>query len=378
MVKLYGRVHKKVDILRHVGHPDQLGGVKLFELSDSFEHGVRAALVKTGELNFLVAIDRAMDIVNAEYKGIPLAFISPTGVVAPSFYEPEGIGWVRGFAGGLLTTCGLTYAGAPTVDQGEQLGLHGRISYSPAKLIHAGGQWNGDDYVIALEGESRESRVFEPNITLKRRIETKLGEKRIMIHDKVTNEGWDRQPLMILYHMNFGFPLLDTSSRLVSTSHLYFPRDAEAKTGAEKFNEFQPPTRGFKEKVYIHDMAVDKDGYSYTAIINEKLLNGLGFYIKFRKNELPRLIEWKMMGEGTYVLGMEPSNGFVMGRDKDRTFGTLQFIEGQEVKEFHLELGVLEGEEIKKYEEMINTITKETKSKMVADVNEFLRAIKKK
>jgi len=376
MVNLFGRVYKKSDLLRHIGSVDQVGGVRLVELSDSVERGVRAALVRTGQLNFLVAIDRALDIVNADYKGIPLAFISPTGIVAPSFYEPEGLGWVRGFPGGLLTTCGLTYAGAPTVDQGEQLGLHGRISYAPAKLHYAGGYWKGEDYIIALEGETKEARIFGTNLTIRRRLEVKLGEKRITIHDKVTNEGWDKQPLMILYHMNFGFPILDANSKMVSTSHLYFPRDSEAKAGAEKFNEFQNPTKGFNEKVYIHDLLTDKDGYAYSAIINEKLLKGLGAYIKIRKKDLPRLIEWKMMGEGTFVLGMEPTNGFVMGRDKDRALGTLQYIEPQEEREFFVETGVLEGEEIKAYEEMVNGITKKAKPKMVQDVKEFVKATK--
>jgi hypothetical protein len=376
MVNLFGRVYKKEDLFRHIGNVEQVGGLKLVELSETVERGVRAAIVRTGELSFLVAIDRAMDIVNADYKGIPLAFISPAGIAAPSFFEPEGLGWVRGFPGGLLTTCGLTYAGAPTVDQGEQLGLHGRISYRPAKLTYAGGYWNSNEYTVALEGEAKEARIFGANLTIKRRIEAKLGERRITIKDKVTNEGWDKQPLMIIYHMNFGFPILDSNSKLVSTSYLYFPRDAEAKAGAEKFNEFQNPTKGFNEKVYIHDLLADKDGYAYSAVINKKLLGGLGSYIKVRKKDLPRFIEWKMMGEGTYVLGMEPSNSFVMGRDRDRALGTLQYIDPQEEKEFFVETGVLEGEEIDKYEEKVDNITGKVKPKMAQDINEFLKMVK--
>ncbi|MGQ9781173.1 MAG: aldose 1-epimerase family protein [Nitrososphaeria archaeon] len=373
MVELFNQVYGKAELLKHVGQIDQLGGIRLFELSEGVEKGVRAALFRTGTLNLIVAIDRCMDIVNAEYMGIPLAFVSPTGIVAPSFFEPEGIGWVRGFPGGLLTTCGLTYAGAPTVDQGEQLGLHGRISYSPSRLSRVDGCWDGDNYILALEGESKEAMIFGPNLTLRRRIEAKLGGKCIQIHDRVVNQGWERQPLMIIYHMNLGFPLLDANSRMVSTSRTYFPRDAEAKVGAERFNEFQPPNKGFREKVYIHDLAADSDGYSYAALINDSLMNGLGFYIKLRKRELPRLVQWKMMGEGTYVLGMEPSNGFVMRRDKERELGTLQFIEPQEEREFHLEAGVLVGDEIREYDKMVNEIVKNQKPTMVADVNEFLK-----
>jgi hypothetical protein len=134
--------------------------VKIAEFSNGFEHGVKVAIVRNGELDFLVAIDRGMDIVNAEYKGVPLSWISPTGIVAPAFYEPEGLGGLRGFPGGLMTTCGLTYMGTPTFDEGESLGLHGRISYSPANLLHADAYWDGESYRIFLEGEIKESKVF--------------------------------------------------------------------------------------------------------------------------------------------------------------------------------------------------------------------------
>jgi hypothetical protein len=373
MVKLFDQIYSKDELLKYVGQMEQIGGIKLFELSEGVEKGVRAALVRTGKLNFLVAIDRCMDIVNAEYMGTPLAFISPTEIVAPSFFEPQGLGWLRGFFGGLLTTCGLTYAGAPTVDEGEQLGLHGRISYSPAKLLRSEEYWDGDNYVLTLEGECREAMIFGPNIKLRRRIETVLGGKHVRICDRIVNCGWERQPLMIIYHFNLGFPILDEGSRLVSTSKVYFPRDEEAKAGAEKFDTFQPPTKGFREKVYIHDLEVDEEGYAYTALVNDRL--NLAFYIKFRKRELPRLIEWKMMGEGTYVLGMEPSNCFVMGRAKEKELVTLQYIEPQEEREFNLEIGVLQGNEILQYEEKVNKITKKERPKIVENVTEFLKAL---
>jgi len=374
MVHLYERVYDRKDLLKRVGSMDQVGGVRLLELSDGTERGVRVALIRTGELSFLVSIDRGMDIVNAECKGIPLAWISPTGIVSPGFYEPEGLGWTRGFPGGLLTTCGLTYMGAPTVDQGEPLGLHGRISYIPARLMYAGSYWEGGEYVTALEGEAREAKVFEPNIALRRRMEAKFGKRHLVIHDKVTNEGWEIQPLMILYHVNIGFPVVDDGSTLISTSRLYVPRDDEAKGDAERFDQFHQPMSGYKEKVYFHDMLTDAEGYAHSAIVNEKLLDGMAVYVKYRRSELPRFIEWKMMGEGTYVVGMEPANGLVVGRDKERRWGTLQYLKPQETREFHLEIGVLVGEEVRNFKEKINSVTKGAKSKMIGTVEEFVEA----
>ena len=376
MVNLYGRTIKKEELLRSIGSMDQVGGIKLFELSDGIERGVRIALMKTGELSLLIAVDRCLDIANAEYRGIPFGWISPTGIVSPYFFEPEKFGWLRGFFAGLLTTCGLTYMGAPTIDQGEELGLHGRISYSPAKLNSVGGRWDGDEYVIWIEGEIREVKALELNLVLKRRIESRLGEKKIRIFDEVTNEGWVEQPLMIMYHINIGFPIIADGSRFISTSRLYVPRDEEARKDAEKYDQIHGPIKGYKEKVYFHDLAVDEDGYAYAAVINKSLLDGIGVYVRFKKNQLNRFIEWKMLGEGAYVFGMEPANALVMGRDEERSWGTLQYIAPQEHRKFELEIGVIVGEEIKEFMKKVASITGGARPRMIESIGEFIEETK--
>lgn len=370
MIRLYEQDLKKEELLKRVGNMEQIAGIKLTELSDGFERNVRVAMVKNGELNFLVAMDRGMDIVNAEYKGIPLSWISPTGIVAPSFYEPEMLGWLRGFPGGLMTTCGLTYMGAPTSDEGENLGLHGRISYSPANLLHADAHWNEGSYEMILEGEVRESKVFEPNIVLRRRITTFLSERCIKIRDSVTNYGWKTQPLMILYHVNIGFPILDDGSRFLSTTHYLIPRDKEAREDVEYFSSVHEPRPDYREKVYFHDMLADDDGNAYAAIVNDRL--GLGTYVKYSKRELPRFIQWKMLGEGTYVMGMEPANSLVLGRDKERAWKTLEYIKPQETREFNLEIGVLVGCDIVRFEEKINNIVGMKKPQIVENLERFI------
>ena len=55
-----------------------------------------------------------------------------------------------------MTTCGLTYAGAPCEDQGEPLGLHGRASYTAATQVETGAQWVGDRYGVWVAGKIRE------------------------------------------------------------------------------------------------------------------------------------------------------------------------------------------------------------------------------
>lgn len=378
MVKLFGKSFDRETLERYVGDISQIGGVSQYQLTDGPEHGVRCVSLKTGLLSATIVVDRALDIANLEYKGVPLAWISPTGILAPSFFEPEGLGWLRGFFGGALTTCGLTYFGRPTIDEGEHLGLHGRVSYIPARLSLCRGRWVDDDYVMEIEGEVREVKVFEPNISLHRRIEARLGESKVLIRDTISNNGWYQQPFMILYHFNFGYPLLSKDSKLLTTSQQVVPRDADAAEGAEYFDSFDEPQKGYREKVYFHDLAVDSEGFAYAALLNRKILNGVAVLLRFKKASLNRLIEWKMIGEGTYVLGIEPANALVLGRDAERRHGTLQFLAPRERREIEIELSVLEGpDEIKSLEEKINAIRAVPRPRILRTVEEFIEATRR-
>jgi len=347
MPTLYGNSFTRKELLKRVGNISQVGGVTLCTLQDGPEAGVRAAEFRTASgLNFVVLLDRGMDISRAEFDGASLAWRSAAGDVHPSFYEPEGLGWLRTFEGGLVTTCGLTYLGAPCVDDGRELGLHGRISHIPARSVSSGGEWKGDDYIMYVEGEMRESVVFGENILLRRRVEATLGDSRFRIQDVVRNEGYESSPLMILYHINVGFPVVDDGSELIYSARESTPRDEVAKPGFGERARFSPPIPGYREQVFFHDLNVDEEGYVRAAIVNRKFPGGgLGVYVKYRKSELHRFIEWKMMGEGTYVVGMEPANCLVQGRANERERGTLQFIQPGEAREFHVEIGVLKGEE---------------------------------
>jgi hypothetical protein len=80
-----------------------------------------------------------------------------------------------------------------------------------------------------------------------------------------------------------------------------------------------------------------------SAIVNPDLDGGFGVYVTYNKNELPYFCEWKMMDQGTFVVGMEPANALVMGRPKERELGRLQSIEPGEVRRYSLEIGVVAG-----------------------------------
>ncbi len=345
MALLYGTDYTRRNLEERAGSMDQFGGVRRVDFADGGARGARVAEVRTGSgLDFTVSLDRCMDITNASFRGVPLCWRSPVGDLHPALYEPEGAGWLRTFAGGLLATCGLTTVGSPSEDDGESLGVHGRIGAAPASRVNIAEWWDGDIYRMALEGEMREASVFGPNLRLSRRIATSLGSSGVLIRDTVENLGYRTEPFMILYHFNLGWPIVSEDSRVLAPARTTRPRDAEAAKGADRWSGFEAPTPGYAEQVFYHDLETAVDGSTCVAIVNEEMK--LGLSLRFRISELPRFIQWKMMGQGTYVCGMEPANCYVTGRADARAEGELEFLEPGETRTMSVEFGVVLGDEV--------------------------------
>ncbi|MCE5260123.1 MAG: aldose 1-epimerase family protein [Chloroflexi bacterium] len=344
MVKLFGRSWTHQELARHMGGISQLGGVRQVELTEGRYRGVRVAEFDTGTgFSFSVLLDRGMDIGACKYQGAALAWEAAPGPTHPAYYDSKGLGWLRSFHGGLVATCGLTYAGAPTTDEGQELGLHGRISNTPASNVWVDGAWHADEYEMWALGRMREAVVFGENLTLTRRVSSRLGESHLRIHDRVVNEGCSVQPLMMLYHCNFSFPLLAEGTELIAPTASVVARDAVAAPGLANHAKYEAPIDGYAEQCFYHEMRADNGGYVTVILANRGFNNGagLGAYVKYHQAELPRFTQWKMVGAGTYVTGLEPANCGVEGRNKDRASGKLQFLQPGEQREFQLEIGVL-------------------------------------
>lgn len=340
MAELYGRTYTRQEILRYVSDVAHLGEVRLHVLDDGSERGVRVAQFRTGSgLAFDVLLDRGMDIGEASHNGRPIGWRSAVGHPHPAYFHAHGIeGFLQAFHGGLLVGCGLENVGSPSEDAGETLPLHGTLSNTPASHVGYGGEWVGDEYRLWVEGQMRQARVFGANLLLRRRIESRLGGNVISVEDTIENQGGASTPYQILYHCNFGFPLLGPESELWTDSRVQ-PRDEEARKGLDNYHRFEPPQDSYREQVFYHFPRGDAEGYGRAALINKPL--GLGAYVRFRLAELPRLIEWKMMQRGMYVLGLEPANCWVEGRARDRERGILRFLEPGERVDLRLEIGIL-------------------------------------
>lgn len=349
MPELFGRRYARRDLSRRVGSLDQVAGIRLVTLGDGGGRGVRVLEFRTGTgFTFDVLVDRAFDIGRCELRGTPLAWTSAVGVQGPWFYEPEGLGFFRGFLGGLLTTCGIEHALFMAEDtaaqyhyppkQTETFGLHGRVSNRPARLAGYGEAWEGDECVLWAEGETLQATVMGEQLMLRRRIEARVGESRLALHDVVENVGHDRTPHMLLYHVNTGFPVVDEGSEiLVAASGV----EARGDHPVEGYRTLAAPEAGYVEQVFEHELAPEQRGTVPAAVVNREL--GVGAYEVFRQDQLPHHFVWRMLGEGTYVVGIEPSTNRTGGRLDARERGELIELEAGESRRYDLELGALDG-----------------------------------
>ena len=353
MPNLFGRTYTKRELLDLVGDMSQLAHARKAELVEGNERGSDLIEVfNASGLCFSILPGRALDIASAHYKGMSLCFRGSTGDVGPAFYEPQGYGWMRGFFGGLVTSCGMTFTGHPEMDpeeENEELGLHGRLAYLPAKSVVADCGWEGEEYVIRIRGKIREAVVFGTNLELTREISTVLGEKRLRIHDRIENLSVDRSPLMFVYHCNPGFPLLDAGTRFLINSEKTTEWLEDREVGPAEYTVAQSPQRDVSDNVFVHRPWSNADGNVQVGLINDGLKLGLTW--KFPVSEIPIVNQWQHFHRGTYVTGVEPGNASMLGRAWNRKHGTLQYIQPGEVREFHLEIGVLDGvEEIGAFE----------------------------
>ncbi|SEP05859.1 aldose 1-epimerase family protein [Propionispora vibrioides] len=345
MPVIHGIHYSKAKLLERCGNISQVAGYKRYVISEGRGKGVEAVEIYNGNgLQFTVLLDKTLDIADCSYQGVNLAYMTGNGIVAPQFYDSHGNGWLRSFNGGLLSTCGITYCGAASEDEGELLGLHGRISHCPADNICCEAVWEKEDYVITVRGRSYETRLHGEFLELRREIKIRAGDNTIYLHDEIENQGYRPVPLMMIYHCNFGFPLYDAGSEIYIDSVECAPNDEVSSKSLDDRNLVPEPRPLVPESVYFHRMNVSR-GYGLAALINRKIgRKGLGVFLKYDLKELPYLNQWKMIAAGHYVLGLEPSNCRTLGRASEKAEGRLRYIEPGETR--HFNLAIIISEEI--------------------------------
>ncbi|BCL79014.1 DUF4432 domain-containing protein [Ktedonobacteria bacterium brp13] len=335
------------DLRQRVGDLRQIAGYQRVQLQEGRGRGNELLLVRNGSgLSFQISISRAFDIGLCEIYGIPISWLSATGPVAPQFYEKDGREWNRSFEGGLLATGGLTYMGKPNVDEGESLGLHGRISATPAELLRSETIQANDTYELIFQGRVRQASAIGENIILTRTIRTTMGTNRIGIVDEITNESFSPVDHMILYHFNLGFPLISKTCR-IHIPEAQTRRWIQGDGPVEGWDHFKEPS-STAPTVLLHEGIQGENGWVQVSVENEVLLNNkeqtLRVNFCYPREACPFLSQWQNSTKGEYVLALEPGNTSTEGRAVHRERGTLPRLQPQETRryEFFVDFSLLD------------------------------------
>jgi len=339
-------IHEKEGWVDKISNRSQMGGIETFISDNGPGRGSRMVWMDTGSgLRCKILPDRALDIGEAFMDAYGLAWISQRGLVGPYPGRQRGADWLRNFGGGLVTTCGLTHVGGPEKDEFGDRGLHGEISNIPAEIeqIIQPDPWSGKSE-MSITGRMMQSTVFGPHIELRRTISGSIGVPEIRISDEVRNAGNVSTPHMLLYHMNFGWPLVDAGSRIIWTGKWESRDSAMDRKIFREGHDFktcpevsEDHAGGGEACVFIDPDTDDEDRYSF-GIRNEAL--GLEVAVIADKSQLPALTNWQHWGRREYVTGLEPGTHHPIGQKKSREDLSLIFLEPGESRKYDLTIRV--------------------------------------
>lgn len=323
-------------IRKYAGQEMQLFGIKSYTFNEGRAANLRALEVDSGAgMRFTVIPDRGMDITFAQFGYENVAHITKTGMADPRFYEPRGGDWLRTYAGGLITTCGFYQIGDPADGDGDA-GLHGRLANTPACEVCHSAAWEDGRYVMRISGKVRDAVFYGENITLHRKIIAVAGENTLQLRDDIENQGCEEAVVLLLYHMNFGYPLVENGTELAGNFAKTEPLNEDAAQSTESYFRFGPPEPDAKALLYTHTVQPDKDGMA--AVYIKGLRQTME--IRYNSDALPCLTQWKNQRSQDYVLGIEPGTGHPIGRTANLQRGTYRLLEPGERMKVRIRIGV--------------------------------------
>ena len=324
------------------GNRDQLIRVSRYQMMDGKANGAELLEVQNRSgLHFHVNLSRGMDIPYMDFNGQNIGFVSACGIVAPEYFDDKGLGFLKGFTAGLMTTCGLKYIGGPCEYEGKEYGLHGNINNTPATEVSYRVVEDGDDPYVLIRGRLEDAQIFDDKLSLEREIRCDYQDAKVTVADRVTNDGYQTVRHMILYHCNIGYPMLSPESEVFIPTTKVIARTPHAEEGIDRWMYTEQPDPAYEEMCYYHTLKDNGQGGSSAAIFNPSL--NLGIAIEPQLATLDHFLQWKMMGARDYVMGLEPCNSTLDGIEDAIAKGTMKYLEPGQSVEYKLAFRILQG-----------------------------------
>jgi len=295
-----------------------------------------------------------MSLLNVRSGDVTLGWNSPVKeVVHPQFINLQargGLGWLEGF-NEWMVRCGLEWSGHPgrdefinnTGDRAEMdLTLHGRIGNIPASEVEVAID-RRPPHRIRLRGRVDERMFYGPKLELRTEVSTEPASNSFRIEDQLTNHGAYEQEFQLIYHANYGPPLLEEGSRMVAAAKEVRPFNGHAAKGLSAFSEYAAPTKGFIEQVYGFTLFADEQ--RTTTVMLRNATGDKAVTMTWDVAQLPFFTLWKnttAVEEG-YVTGLEPGTGFPANRSIERKAGRVPKLGPRESRSFALEVAIHAG-----------------------------------
>ena len=312
--------------------------------------GVLQVELVAGGTRAIVLPDRGLGIWRAVAGDVELGWQSPVaGPVHPRHVplsEPSGVGWLDGFDE-LVARCGLVSNGAPDFAANGRLvhGLHGRIANLPAHDVLV--TLDDSSGTVTLTGAVDETRFLIHALRMHTQIVLHADEPRVAWIDRVENRSDRPATMQMLYHVNFGPPLLGAGAAFEADAEEVAPRDAAAVGDVPSWNRYAAPEAGRGEQVHFLRLRPDAAGRAAALLVAPD--GGRAARLSWRAAELPCLTLWKNQGglADGYVTGIEPGTNFPNPRSFEEQQGRVVPLAPHASISFDLALEVLSADQIR-------------------------------
>lgn len=327
---------------------DTLGPLTLRSrrLQGGLRAGVLLVELVAGDTRLLVLPDRGLGIWKMCAGQVELGWQSPVqGPVHPSFVrvdEPNGLGWLAGFDE-LVCRCGLISNGAPDFDASGRLahGLHGRIANLPATSLEV--VLDDTAGTISLTGSVYETRFLQHSLRMTTTLTLRADRPSVAWTDRVENVSQRPAEIQMLYHCNFGQPLLGEGAELVAAVEELAPRDGAAVGDVLSWNRYAAPQAGRGEQVHFCQIRPDDDGMATAMLVAPS--GDQAARLSWHASTLPCFTLWKNQGglADGYVTGLEPGTNYPNPRSFESEQHRVVPLAAGESVEFSLQLEHLAG-----------------------------------
>ena len=335
--------------------------------------GVDVVEVDNGTMRFTILPTRGMGLWRATCGDVELGWKSPAnGPVNPAFvplWEPSGLGWLDGFDE-LIVRCGLESNGAPEFNENGSVRypLHGKIANTPAHKLDI--TVDADSGEICVTGIVHEARLFFNKLQLATTYTTKIGQPGFTVTDTVTNLWAEPSELELLYHINFGVPVLGPGAKAVLPVAKMAPRDAVAVENFAEWDTYGAESPGTPEAVFFFELAGDAQGNTQTLLKNADGTQGVS--LAFNKTQLPFFTLWKNRQAATdgYVTGFEPALNFPNAKSVEKAAGRVVTLAPGESRSFEIELtAYADADSVTAAEQAVAALQQGTKPKILDQPN---------